>query len=137
MLPPECWETAEVGVGGDHCTTVLDRDGRVLGVGNQLSGCTGLAAQSFEYVHMIGAGTYDSRLWPLEERIYECERAVESGRRIEYSRVGHDADESGDNKHGESEWFGPRRKASDPGRILRVLGHRVLNVCIDQDVYVG
>ena len=67
MLPPECRESTEVGVGGDHCTTVLDRDGRVLGVGNQLSGCTGLAAQSFEYVHMIRAGTYDSRLRPLHE----------------------------------------------------------------------
>ena len=61
MLPPEPWESAEVGVGRDHDTAMLDGDRRVLGVRDQLPGGPGLAAQPLEYVQMIGARTHDTR----------------------------------------------------------------------------
>ena len=54
MLPPKSWEPAEVGVGRYHGAAVLQCNRRVLGVGDQLSGGASLAAQSLEYVQMIG-----------------------------------------------------------------------------------
>ena len=50
MLPPKSWESAEVGVGRNHGAAVLDCNRRVLGVGDQLPGGSGLTAQSFQYV---------------------------------------------------------------------------------------
>ena len=63
MLPPKSVESAEVGVGRNHGAAMLDRNRRVLSVGDQLPGGPGLTAQSFEYVHMIGTGADDARGW--------------------------------------------------------------------------
>ena len=67
MLPSKSWESAEVGVGGHHGATVLDRNRCVLSVGDQLPRCPGLAAQFLEYVQMVGAGTHDAGGGPLHE----------------------------------------------------------------------
>ncbi len=67
MMPSKSWESAKVGVGRDHRAAMLYRDRRVLGVGNQLTGGSGLAAQPFEYLHVIGTGTDDSRGRALHE----------------------------------------------------------------------
>ena len=61
MLPPEPWESAEVGVGRDHGTAMLDSDRRMLGVSDHLPGGTGFAAQPLEYVQVVGARTYNTR----------------------------------------------------------------------------
>ena len=46
---------------------MFDSDRRVLGVGDQLPGGSGLAAQSFEYVQVIGAGTHNARRRAFQE----------------------------------------------------------------------
>ncbi len=74
---------------------MLHSDRRVLGVSDQLPGGSGLAAQSFEYIQVIGAGTHNARRWAFYERGHECERLIESRRRVEDSGVGRDADEAG------------------------------------------
>ncbi len=120
MLPSKSWESAEVGVGGYHGAAVLDRNRRVLGVGDQLPVGPGLAAQSFEDVQMVGTGTHDARGRALHQRVHEREGLVESGRRVEDSGVGHNANEAGQNEDGKSERLRSCRQASDPGRILGV-----------------
>ena len=50
MLPSQSWKSVEVGVGGHHRASMLDCNRRVLGIGNQLSGGSGFAAQLFQYV---------------------------------------------------------------------------------------
>ena len=65
MLPPQSWESAEVGVGRNHCAAMLDCNCRVLSVGDQLPGGPGLMAQSLEYIQMIGTGANDARVWAL------------------------------------------------------------------------
>ena len=132
MLPPKSWEPAEVGVGRYHGAAVLQCNRRVLGVGDQLSGGAGLAAQSLEYVQMIGTGTHDARGRALHERGHERERPVESGGRVEDPGVGYHANEAGQNEDGEGERFRPRRQTGDPGRILGVFGDGVLDVRIYQ-----
>ncbi len=137
MLPSQSWEATEVGVRGHHDATMLDRNGCVLSIGNQLSGCSCLAAQTFEYVQMIGTRPHDTRSGALHERGYKCEGLVERGWRIEDPVVGHDANKTGQNEDGEGEWFRACRQTSDPGRIFVVIRVGVLNVCVYQDVYVG
>ena len=110
MLPPESWESAEVRVGRYHGAAMLQRNRRVLGVGDQLAGGAGLAAQSLEYVQMVGTGTHDACCRALDERGHERERLVESGRRIEDPGVGYHANEAGQNEDGEGERFRPRRQ---------------------------
>jgi hypothetical protein len=58
---------------------VLDCNRRVLGVGDQLPGGSGLTAQSFQYVQVIGTGTDDARGRAFHERGNERERLVEGG----------------------------------------------------------
>ena len=95
MLPPESREAAEVGVRRDHGAAMLDRYGRVLGVGDQLPGGPRLAAQPFEYVQVVGSGTHDARRGAFQERGHEREGLIEGGWRVEDSGVGYDADETG------------------------------------------
>ena len=73
---------------------MLHSDRRVLGVSDQLPRGSGLAAQSLEYVQMIGAGTHNARRRAFHERGHKCERSVEGGWRVEYSWVGRYADEA-------------------------------------------
>ena len=141
MPPSESWESAEVGVGRHHGTAMLHCDRRVLGVGDQLPGGSRLAAQSFEYVQMVGAGTHDARRRAFHERRHECERLVESGWRVEDPGVGHDADEVGRTERGRrgrkvQAPFRPRRQTGDPTRILGVIGDGVLDMRIYQDIYI-
>ena len=136
MPPSKSWESSEVGVGRHHGTPVLHCDRRVLCVGYQLPGGAGLAAQSFEYVQMVGTGTHDARSRAFHERRYECERLVESGWWVEDPGVGHDSDETGQNENGEGERFRPRRQTGNPSRILCVIGDRVLDVRLYQDIYI-
>ena len=77
MLPSKSRESAEVGVGRHHRAAMLHGNRRVLGVSNQLSGGAGCAAQSFEYLQMIGTGTHDARCRAFHERRHECERLLE------------------------------------------------------------
>ena len=137
MLPSKSWESTEVGVSGHHGAAMLDCNRRVLGVGDQLPGGSGLAAQSFEYVKMIGTGTDDARGQAFHERGHECKRLVESGRRVEDSGVGYHTNEAGQNEDGEGERFRSCRQASDPGRIFGVVGDGALDVRIYQDIDVG
>ena len=108
----------------------------VLGVGDQLPGGTGLAAQSFENIQMIGAGAYDARVRAFYEGGHEREGAVKSGWRPEDSRVCYHADESGQNEEREGKGFRSRGQTSDPVRIPIVIVGRVLDVGIYEDVYV-
>ena len=71
MLPSEPWEPVEVGVGGRHGASMLYRDCGVLSVGYQFSRGPGLAAQSLEYFHVVGAWAHETRLRPFQERRYE------------------------------------------------------------------
>ena len=137
MLPPESRESAEVGVGRHHGTAMLDCNRRVLSIGDQLPGGPGLAAQSFEYVQVVGTGTHDARRGAFHERGHERERLVESRWRIKDSGVGYDADETGQNEDGESERFRSCRQTSDPSRILVVIRGGVLDVRVYQDIYIG
>ena len=137
MLPSNSRESTEVGVGRNHGTAVLDRNRRVLGVGDQLPRGSGLAAQSFEYVQMIGTRTDDARDRSVHERGHECEGLVEGGRGVEDSRVGYHADEAGQNEDGECEGFRSCRQTGNPPRILGVFRNGVLDVGIYQDIYVG
>ncbi len=122
MQPSQFRESAEVGVSGHHGAAMFDRNGRVLGIGDQLPGGTGLAAQTFEYVQVIGARPHDARGGALHERGHECEGLVERGWRIKDAVVGYDANKAGQNEDGESEWFRSCRQTSDPGRIFVVIG---------------
>ena len=79
---------------------MLDRNRRVLSVGNQLPCHTRLTAQPFEYAQVVRSGTYNTRRGAFQERGHECEGLVESGWRVEDSRVGYDADETGQNEDG-------------------------------------
>ena len=136
MLPPKSWESAEIGVGRSHGATVLDCNRRVLGVSHQLPCRSGLTAQPFKYVQVIGTWTDDARSRAFNERGDECERSVKSGWRGKDSRISYHADEAGQNKDGQSEGFRPCRQTSDPRRILGVLGNDVLDVGIYQNIYV-
>lgn len=137
MQPSETRESAEVGVGRDHRTAMLHCDCRVLGVGDQLPGSSGLTAKSFEYVQMVGAGPHYARRRAFHERRHECERLVKCGWRVEDPEVGHDADETGHDEDGEGERFRPSRQAVDPTRQFGVFGDGVLDMCIYQDIYIG
>ncbi len=136
VLPPKPWESAEVGVGRHHGTAMLHSDCRVLGVSDQFAGGSGLTAQSFEYVQVIRARTHNARCRAFCQRGYKRERLIESRRRVEDSGVGHDSDEAGQNEDGESERFRPCRQTGDPTRILGMIGGRVLDVRVYQDIYV-
>jgi len=137
MLPSKTWKPAEIGVRRYHRTAVLDCNRRVLRVGRQLPRSAGRTAQSFEYLQVIGARTDDARGRAFHERGNECEGLVESGWGVENSRVGHHAHEAGQNENGEGERFRPRRQTRDPRRILGMFGNRVLDMGIDQNIYVG
>ena len=137
LLPPKSWESVEVGVGRNHGAAVLDCNRRVLGVGDQLPGGSGLTAQSFEYVQVIGTGTDDARGRAFHERGNERERLVEGGWGVKDSRVGYHAEEAGQNENGKSERFRSCRHTSDPRSILGVFGNGILDVSIYQDIYVG
>lgn len=78
MLPSQSRKSVEVGVGGHHGASMLDRNRRMLGIGDQFSGGSGLAAQSLEDVQMVGAGPHDARRGPLHERGHKREGLVES-----------------------------------------------------------
>ena len=137
MLPPQSREATEVGVRGHHDAAMLDRNGCVLGIGNQLPGGSRFTAQIFEYVQMIGTGTHNARGGALHERGYECEGLVKCGWRVEDAVVGHNTNKARQYEDGEGEWFRSCRQTSDPGRVFVVIGSGFLNVCVDQDVYVG
>ncbi|MCZ0938597.1 MAG: hypothetical protein OXJ55_08170, partial [Caldilineaceae bacterium] len=115
---------------------MLDCNGRVLGVSDQLPGRSGLTAQPFEYVQVIGTWTDDARGRAFHGRGDECEGLVKSGRRGEYSRIGYHADEAGQNEDGEGEGFRSCRQTCDPRRILGVFGNGVLDVGVYQNIYV-
>jgi len=137
MLPSKSWEPAEIGVGRNHGAAVLDCNRRVLGVSDQLPGRAGLAAQPFEYVHVIRTWTDDASGRAFHERGDEGEGLVESGWRGEDSRICCDADKAGQNEDGEGKRFRSCRQTSDPRGILRVFGNGVLDVGVNQNVYVG
>ena len=137
MLPSKFWESAEIGVGRNHGAAVFDCNRRVLGVSDQLPGSSGLTAQPFEYVQMIGPWTNDARGRAFHERGDECEGLVESGWGVEDSRISYDADEAGQNEDGEGEGFRSCRQTSDPRCILGVFGNGVLDVGIYQNIHVG
>ena len=61
MLPPKPQESAEIGVRGHHGAAMLDGERRMLGIGDKLPGGAGLAAEPFEYVQVIRAGTHNTR----------------------------------------------------------------------------
>lgn len=115
---------------------MLDCNRRVLGVSDQLPGRSGLTAQPFEYVQVIGTWTDDARGRAFNQRSDECERSVESRWRSKDSRIGYHADEAGQNKDRQSKGFRSCRQTSDPRRILGVLGNDVLDVGIYQNIYV-
>ena len=98
MQPSESWKSAEVGVGRDHRTAMLHCDRRLLVAAPQLPAGSRLAAQSFEFVQMVGAGTHVARRLSLNERRHEWERQVEKDCRVEDPGVGHDADEPAQDK---------------------------------------
>ena len=79
---------------------------------------------------MVRAGTDDARGWASDQGGHEGEGVVQCGRWIEDSRVGYDADESGQDKDGEGEGFRPRCQTSDPVRITMVVVGGVLHVGI-------
>ena len=137
MLPSKAWKTAEIGVRRYHRAAVLDCNRRVLSVSHQLPRSAGLAAKPFEYLQMIGARADDARGRAFHKRGNECEGLVESGWGVKNSRVGYHAHEAGQNQDREGERFRPRRQARDPRRILGMFGNRVLDVGIDQNIYVG
>ena len=51
-------------------------DRRVLSVGHQFPGRPGFAAQSLEYLQMIGTWAHEPRLGPFHQRRNESERLV-------------------------------------------------------------
>lgn len=116
---------------------MLHGDRRVLSVSDQLSGGAGLTAQSFEDLQMIWTRAHNSRCRAFHERRNESERLIKSRRGAKDSGIGHDTNESGQDQEGKGEWFGPRRQAGDPARVLGVVGRRVLDVRIYQDIDVG
>jgi len=136
MLPSQSWKSVEIGVGGHHRASMLDRNRRVLGIGNQLVGGPGFAAQPFQYVQMVGTGPHDACRGPFHERGHEREGLVERGWWVEDAGVGDNADEAGQNQNGERERFRSRRQAGDPGRIVDVIGDGVLHMCVYQDIHV-
>ena len=137
MLPSQSWESAEIGVRRYHRATVLDRNRRVLSIGHQLPRSAGLTAQPLEYLQMIGARTHDARGRAFHERGNECDGLVERGWGVKNPRVGYHAHEAGQDQDREGERFRPRRQTRDPRRILGMFGNGVLDVGIDQDIYVG
>ncbi len=68
MLPSNAWKSTEVGVDRNHRAAVLDRNRRVLGVGDQRPRGAGLATQPFEYLQVVGTGTDDARGRAFHER---------------------------------------------------------------------
>ncbi len=136
MPPPKPWKSAEVGVGGHYGAAMLDSDRRMLGVGNQLSGGAGLTAEPFEYLQVVRTRTYNARRRPFHERRHERERLLEGGRRIEDSGVCRDTDKARQGKYGKGKRLRSRRQTGDPIRVLDVIGDRVLDVRIDQDINV-
>ena len=85
---------------------------------------------------MVWTGSNDARSRALHKRRYEYECLVQGGWRVEYSRIGHDSDEAGQDENGEGKGFRPRRQAGNPSRVLGVIGDRVLYVRIHQDIYI-
>ncbi len=126
MLPSQSWKSVEVGVGGHHRASMLDRNCRVLGIGNQLAGGPGFAAQPFQCVQMIGTGTHNACRRPFHERGHEREGLVERRWWVEDAGVGDNADEAEQNQNGERERFRSRHQAGNPGRIGGVIGDGVL-----------
>ncbi len=59
MLPSKSWESAEVGVGRYHRAAMLDCNRCVLSIRNEIPSGTGLAAQPFEDVQVVGTGSLD------------------------------------------------------------------------------
>ena len=130
-------ESAEIRVGSYHGAIMLDCHRRVLSVGDQLPGGSGFPAQPLENVQVIRAGSYDPRVRTFHKRGNECERLVKSGRRPEDTWISCHTDEAGQNENRERKGIRPCRQASDPIRILRVVGYGVLDVGVYKDIYVG
>jgi len=137
VLPPECRETRKIRIGRNHRTSVLHRDRGVLGVRDQLSDGSRRTAQVLEDRHVIGTVTNDSSVRAFRERGHESECLVKRGWRIRHPRVGHDANETGENEHREREGLRSGGHASDPPRVRVVLRGRAVDVCVDQYVDVG
>ena len=76
MLPAKSWESGEVGIGGHYSAAMLDCNRRVLGIGDQIPGGSGFAAQPLEDLEVIGAGPHDARCRAFRERGHECESLV-------------------------------------------------------------
>ena len=116
---------------------MFDGNRRVLGVGHQLAGGPGVAAQFLENVQMVGAGPNYMRIGAFHEGRHKGEGLVEGCGWVEDPRISHHAEESGQNEDGQGEGFRASRQASDPVRILLVIVGGVFNVGVDEDVYVG
>ena len=137
MLPSESREPAEVRIGRHDGAAMLYRNRRVLGIGNQLSGGSGFAAQPFQYVQMVGTGTHDACRGPFHEHRHERGGLVESGWWVENAGVGDNADEAGQNQNGDRERFRSRRQAGDPSRIVDVIGDGVLPTCAYMRIFTS
>ena len=60
MLPTQCSEPTEIGIGSDHRAPALKRDRSVLSVDYQFARSSGIAAKPVKDGEVAGAGTHDS-----------------------------------------------------------------------------
>ncbi len=115
---------------------MLDSDGSVLGVGNQLSGSFGITAQSFENLEVIGPRPYNARGWPFHKSRYEGEGLINGRRWVEDSAVGHDPNEARQDESGEGEGFWSGGQTGEPIGVVGMIRARILDVGIYEDIHV-
>lgn len=134
VLPSELRKAAKVGIGGNHGAAVFQRNRGVLGVRDQFAGGARDPTQPFENRHVVRTRPDDAGGWAFRKRGYEGECRIQRRGWVERAGVGHDAKKPGKDEDRQCERFRSGRHADEPIRIPVMIGYRVLDVRIDEDI---
>lgn len=135
-MPAQAREAVEVRIGRNHGAAVLDSDGGMLRVGDELAGGAGTAAEILEDLEMPGAGANDMRVAPPGQLADETKDLVVGRGSPEDPWIRHDSNQSRQSEAGEREGFTPSREISQPSSVGGVLLTRIGSVGVDQHVDV-
>ena len=95
MPPAESWETAVVTVRGYPLAARFDSQGCQISIGDKIAFDACRPAKPCEDLPMPSARSYDDAIGLVTQFGGKAKRVFPSGRQLEDSRMGHNADESG------------------------------------------
>lgn len=120
MRPAQAWEPREVVIQGHPHRVVLDREGRVLGVRDEVASCVAVPAQSIDDVPVTRPWRHPDNSFGAAEGGDLVEgRAERSGDRKD-PRVGQDPDHPTEHDIRQREQFGPGDRVLEPAAQPRV-----------------